>query len=85
MLSESAGWLKENAGEERYVCLRYLAMIATVDGVLHPSEEAILIEIGGMLGIPEAVARREAYEMLTQFLQSRQSTRTRSPGMKLAQ
>jgi uncharacterized tellurite resistance protein B-like protein len=84
LLARSAAWLRENAGEERFTVLRYLSMIAAVDGSYHPNEEALLLEIAGLLGIPAAVARKEMYEILARSLQGRKGGTTKVPGMQFA-
>lgn len=80
MLTNSAAWMKDNAGEERFTCLRYLTLIAAVDGTIHSGEETLLLEVAEMLGIPQAVARKEMYEILARFLQTRQTSKIRMPG-----
>ncbi|MDW8345191.1 MAG: M48 family metallopeptidase [Verrucomicrobiae bacterium] len=83
MLQRSASWLKDNAGEERFVVYRYLVLIAAVDGALHPGEEAFLMELARLLGIPQPVARKEIYQILATKLQAQQSTNQRMPGTQL--
>jgi hypothetical protein len=83
MLARSAAWLKDNAGEERFTAFRYLALIAAVDGKVHPGEEAFLMETAPLLGIPQGAARKELYQILTRSMQQ-QGENQRLPGMQLA-
>ncbi len=76
LLDAAAAWLAENAGQERYAALLQVAHIATVDGVLHPDEEAFLLELATKLGIPEKSAKESLYEVVTNYLQIQASSKT---------
>lgn len=82
MLETSTNWLRENAGEERFMLLRYLMLVASSDGRLHPSEEELLTDLGVQLGIPANVARKEMYQILATKLQT-QATSAPSHASKL--
>lgn len=84
LLASSAAWMKENAGEERFICLRYLMLIAAVNGSIHPGEEALLMEVSEMLGIPSAVTRKEMYEIVARFLQARRANKIPIPSVSFA-
>ena len=73
LLHKSAAWLKENAGEPRFVAYRYLTHVAAVDGVLQGAEEQVLMEAAKMVGIPNRAAREMLYESLARYLQAKRS------------
>ena len=70
LMASSAEWLKDNAGEERFTIISWLARVAAVDGVLHPKEEELLKYAAGLLGVPWRVARKQVYEILAEYLQA---------------
>jgi hypothetical protein len=71
LLQKSAAWLKENAGEQRFVAYRYLTHVAAVDGALLGKEEQVLMEAAELAGIPSRSAREILYESLARFLQAK--------------
>ena len=70
-LIEAASWLREHAGEERYVLFNRLAQITCCDGELHPKERAYLHRVADLLGIPRKAAADRMFEVLRFFLQER--------------
>ena len=74
MLTESAAWLKENAGEERFVAYRMLVGIAAVDGDLSSKEEEFLYEVADLLDIPRKAAKKIVRQILSKYVKARQFT-----------
>ena len=75
VMTQSADWLNQNAGEERFTIFRLLAKIATTDGALKGKEEETLLTAGRMLEIPEAAGKKAIYETLTSNLQAKRTTK----------
>ena len=75
VMTQSADWLNQNAGEERFTIFRLLAKIATTDGALKGKEEETLLAVGRMLEIPEAAGKKAIYETLTSNLQAKRTTK----------
>jgi tellurite resistance protein len=73
LLGKSAAWLRENAGEQRFLAYRYLTHVAAVDGALKGDEEQVLMQVAELAGIPGKSAREIVYESLACFLQARRS------------
>jgi len=71
MVERTAQWLRDNAGEERYLLYRQLAHLVSVDGVIHPGEKDFMLEVAEKLAIPEKSATEMLYEVLSEYLQSR--------------
>jgi uncharacterized tellurite resistance protein B-like protein len=71
LLQKSAAWLKENAGEQRFVAYRHLTNIAAVDGALLGNKEQLLMEAAEMAGIPGKSAREMLYDSLARFLKAK--------------
>lgn len=69
LLEESAGFLRDNAGPERYELLRGVAHVAAADGVLSKDERAFLHRIADLLNIPQRAADEIAFETLADHLQ----------------
>ena len=80
IMTQSADWLNQNAGEERFTIFRLLAKIATTDGALKGNEEEALLTAGRMLEIPEAAGKKAIYETLTVNLQAKRTTRFTATG-----
>src|SRR5439155_12405807 len=82
MLAQSAAWLRENAGEERFVVFRYLTHIAAVDGTLRGREEAFVLHAAEMLGIPTKAAKETLYRSLAARLATHRSERSPMASLK---
>lgn len=80
MFDRSAAWLSENAGEEAYTAFVQLSHIAALDGELHPSEEALLLELATKLAISQKRAQEILYDALTSYLQTQATGKTAAPG-----
>ena len=66
MLAESAAWMKENTGEQRFHGFRYLCIIAAAEGMTD-GEEQLLYRIADLTGIPRKAADDLIHETLTHF------------------
>jgi len=82
MVTENAGWLRENAGEERFTLFRHLAHMVAVDGRLHPGEAEFMIKIAALLDIPVKAATETVHEVLAGYLQTKAEMRPRLLGFK---
>jgi hypothetical protein len=71
LLQKSAAWLKENAGEQRFVAYRSLTQIAAVNGAVLGNKEQVLMEAAEMAGIPAKSAREMLYDSLARFLKAK--------------
>lgn len=80
MLQENTDWLKENAGQERFLLFRQLAHIIAVDGRLHTGEHELMLDIAGQLAIPEKAANETLFEVLAGYLQTKAEMRPRFSG-----
>lgn len=80
MLEENAVWLKENAGQERFLLFRQLAHIIAVDGRLHAGEHELMLDIATRLAIPEKAANETLFEVLAGYLQTKAEMRPRFSG-----
>lgn len=69
LVEQSGGYLKDNAGPERFELLRAVAHVAAADGTLTTSERALLHELADILGIPARSADEVAFETLADHLQ----------------
>ncbi len=82
VLNESAAYLRENAGPERYELLRAIAHVTAANGVLHEAERTFLHGVADKLDIPERAADEIAFETLADHLQVKAvhgTTMPRSP------
>ena len=70
ILAESAAWLRDNAGSERYDLLRGIAHVTASDGRLSQAERTFLKRCAEMLGIPARTADEIAFETLADHLQT---------------
>ncbi len=75
MLGENAAWLRDNAGQERFLLFRQLAHIIAVDGRLHPGEQELMLRVAQQLGIPEKAANETVFEVLAGYLQTKADMR----------
>ena len=73
LLAESTGWLKNNAGEERFALFDQLAHVVTVDGELSDVEQQWMVALAIRLSIPESRARETLFEALGAHLQTQAS------------
>lgn len=80
MLTNNAAWLRENAGEERFVLFRHLAHMVAVDGRLHPGEHEFMLEAAQQLEIPSKAANELIHEVLAGYLQTKAEMRPRFHG-----
>jgi hypothetical protein len=80
MLTENAAWLRENAGQERFLLFRQLAHIIAVDGRLHPGEHDLMLSVARQLGIPDKAANETLFEVLAGYLQTKAEMRPRFVG-----
>jgi len=80
MLKETAKWLRENAGTERFSLFRQLAHMVAVDGRLHPGEHTFMLSVAEELAIPEKAANETLFEILAGYLQTKAETRPRFVG-----
>ena len=71
MLEEACDWLREHSGEERYQLFELLAHLVAIDGELHEKERGFLLEVAGLLRVPEKSATDTMYEVLQSYLQQR--------------
>ena len=83
ILQKSAGWLRENAGEERFDLLRGIAHVTAADGHLSPAERAFLKRCAELLGIPPRTADEIAFETLADHLQTQAGRGMRPPRFAL--
>jgi uncharacterized tellurite resistance protein B-like protein len=70
LLAETAAWLEENAGEERFVALRLIANVAAIDGRYSEAELAVLHRTAALLDVPPKSADAILYEVLADHLQT---------------
>jgi hypothetical protein len=70
LLRSSCAWLRENAGEERFLLYRRLARIVALDGQLHDGERAFMLNVADQLSIPKRTATQMVFAVLTDYLQS---------------
>lgn len=70
LLAESAEWMKENAGELKFIGFRYLCIIASAEGMT-PAEDQLLHRIAAMSGIPPKAASEVIHDILTNFATKR--------------
>ncbi len=82
MLETNASWLRENAGEERFVLFRQLAHMVAVDGRLHSGEHKFMLLIAGLLNIPDKAANEILHEVLAGYLQTKAEMRPRFQGFR---
>jgi Zn-dependent protease with chaperone function/uncharacterized tellurite resistance protein B-like protein len=80
-LEESAAWLRENAGPERYDLLRGIAHVAAADGRLSASERALLRRCADLLAIPPRAADEIAFDTLADHLQTTAGRSRSRPGV----
>lgn len=79
VVARSAGWLRANAGEERYDLLRNLAHVVCVDGRLIGGEQKLFRDLAGALEIPERAADEILFDVLAGYLQSQAMRRPTTP------
>jgi uncharacterized tellurite resistance protein B-like protein len=72
MLTESAAWLKENSGEERFIAYRILVGIAAVDGELSSKEEEFLCKVADHLDIPSKAAKDIIRQIVSKYVKAKQ-------------
>lgn len=70
ILEQSASWLRDNAGSERYDLLRGIAHVTSADGFLSVAERNFLKHCAELLGIPARTADEIAFETLADHLQT---------------
>ncbi len=70
-LEETAAWLRDNAGEERFFLFRQLAHMVAVDGRLQAGEQELMTAVAALLHIPDKAANEMVYEVLAGYLQTR--------------
>jgi uncharacterized tellurite resistance protein B-like protein len=78
-LERSAGWLRDNAGEERYDLLRNLAHVVCVDGRLLGAEQRTFHAMAAALAIPERAADEIVFDVLAGYLQTQAMRRPSGP------
>jgi len=69
LLEESARYLRENAGPERFELLASIAHVVAADGVLQAPERAFLHGVADKLSIPKRAADEIAFDALADHLQ----------------
>ena len=69
LLRDSAKYLRENAGPERYELVRAVAHVAAADGVFRENERGFLYEVAELLDIPKRAADEIAFDILADHLQ----------------
>ncbi|MCA9676116.1 MAG: M48 family metalloprotease [Kofleriaceae bacterium] len=79
ILTRSATWLRDNAGEERFDLLRNLAHVVCVDGRLLGNEQRFVHQVADALAIPERAADQILYDVLAGYLQSQAMRRAAVP------
>jgi uncharacterized tellurite resistance protein B-like protein len=70
LLAASTGWLRENAGEERFEALHAIANVAAVDGRYTDAELETLHRVAELLDVPRKSADAILYDVLADHLQS---------------
>lgn len=79
MLDDSAVYLRQNAGPERYELLRAIAHVTAANGQLADEERTFLHGVAEKLDIPKRAADEIAFEALADRLQLRAVHGTRMP------
>lgn len=75
MLARATGWLRENAGAERFILYGSLCHVVAMDGALSEAERDFMIELAARLDIPESTARQMLYEAVGGWLEAQASER----------
>jgi len=84
MLNESARYLCDNAGPERYELLRAIAHVTAANGALNEAERTFLHEVADKLDIPKRAADEIAFDTLADHLQVKAVHGTSMPKSPLA-
>ena len=76
LFGETAEWLREHAGSERFGLFNVLCHLAAVDGEIHPGEREFLYGAADLMAIPRKAASEALYDVLRAYMGAR-GTRNR--------
>jgi uncharacterized tellurite resistance protein B-like protein len=83
MLAETTTWLRENAGQERFIAFRQLVHIVSVDGRIDDSEKKFILSVADSLDIPPKAANETMFDVLSGYLQTKAVRTSPVPGFSM--
>ena len=84
LFGETAEWLRDHAGSERFGLFNVLCHLAAVDGEIHPGEREFLYGAADLIGIPRKAASEALYDVLRVYMNTRAVRNRPVPGRRLA-